>query len=608
MGDQYSGVVQRFSRSGAWGADIGFRADARQTGRLGTIGGLATDRAGHLYVLDSENDRVQVFDAGSGAWLAAWGTRGTAPGRFQLGANTGAGGIAVDHPAASAVPRVYVADQNNHRVQAFALTEQAGGRAVLPPGPRSGPVVDAPVPDAVWGSLGDCSAVGCTSPAFDDRLNYPQGIAVDPQPDAAGRRHVWVADDRNHRVVEYLPDGTYQRQIGSFGAGPGQFEFPYDVGIDARAPRQLYVLDNNNHRVQAFDVESLGFVREWGTFGPQPGAFEYPRALAALADDPIGGVAVADNANNRVQTFGADGAVQAVWGVAGRGPGYVSRPGGLAVDAAGTIHVADTLADRLQRLAPDGAYAGQTGYISTRSGYAAPRDRPGEFDVPASAVFDPERQAIWVADTGNDRVQRLAPNGSWIASYGGGLSGPRAVAVEPGPAGTILVADTGNDRVRRLDPASGAWSTVALGGATVSRPFGVAATADGTIYVADTERDRILTLAGGGAATPLPAPPGAALARPTGLFGQGASLWIADTGNSRILRLATGTGAWDRIGGDGRAPGRFVAPTGVAVSPDGATLVVADGGNHRIQRFTLSGAPGPVATPVDVALADDRSA
>ena len=452
---------------GAWQADIGSYADARQPGRLGTVGGLATDRAGHLYVLDSENDRVQVFDASSGQWLAAWGTRGTAEGRFRLGANTGAGGLAVDHPAAGALPTVYVADQNNHRVQAFRMTQSAGGRAVLPAGDRSGDVVDAPVPVEVWGSLGDCSTVGCAQPAFDDRLNYPQGIAVDPQPDAQGRRHVWVADDRNHRVVEYLPDGTYLRQIGSFGAGPGQFEFPYDVGIDARAPRQLYVLDNNNHRVQAFDVDTLAFAREWGLFGPQPGAFEYPRALAALADDPVGGVAVADNANNRVQTFGADGSVQAVWGIAGRGPGYVSRPGGLAIDAAGTIHIADTLADRLQRLGPDGAYAGQSGYISTRSGYAAPRDGPGEFDVPAAVVHDPLRGSIWVADTGNDRIQQLRPDGTWVATYTGGLSGPRAVAVDPG--GRILVADTGNDRVQRLDPATGAWSTVALGGATVTR-------------------------------------------------------------------------------------------------------------------------------------------
>ena len=118
-------MVQRFSRDGVWQADIGYHADDRERGRIGVLGGLATDRDGHLLVLDSENDRVQVFDADSGRWLAAWGTRGTGPGQFRLGRNTGAGGIAVDQPQVGEPATVYIADQNNHRVQAFTLTERS---------------------------------------------------------------------------------------------------------------------------------------------------------------------------------------------------------------------------------------------------------------------------------------------------------------------------------------------------------------------------------------------------------------------------------------------------------------------------------------------------
>ena len=69
-----------------------------------------------------------------------------------------------------------------------------------------------------------------------------------------------------------------------------------------------------------------------------------------MADDPVGGVAVADTANNRVQTFAPDGAPTAAWGIAGRGPGYVTRPEGVAIDAAGTVHVADTVDHRVERL------------------------------------------------------------------------------------------------------------------------------------------------------------------------------------------------------------------------------------------------------------------
>ena len=66
VADQYGSVVQRFDRTGAWLGELGGYADAGQLGRIGVVGGLATDRAGHVYVLDSENDRVQVFESATG--------------------------------------------------------------------------------------------------------------------------------------------------------------------------------------------------------------------------------------------------------------------------------------------------------------------------------------------------------------------------------------------------------------------------------------------------------------------------------------------------------------------------------------------------------------
>ena len=121
VADQYSSVVQEFTRDGTWVKDLGWHADAGQAGRFGVIGGLALDRANHLYVLDSQNDRVQVFRSDTGAWLGEWGTPGSGPGQFNLGANTGAGGIAVSQPTTADKPLVYIADQDTHRIQRFTL-------------------------------------------------------------------------------------------------------------------------------------------------------------------------------------------------------------------------------------------------------------------------------------------------------------------------------------------------------------------------------------------------------------------------------------------------------------------------------------------------------
>jgi DNA-binding beta-propeller fold protein YncE len=613
VADQYSSVVQKFDRQGNWQLELGWPADRGQLGRLGVIGGLATDRANHLYVLDSENGRVQVFRSDTGDWLGAFGSLGTGFGFLNPGDNTGAGGIALFQQTPDEAPIVYIADQYNHRVQKLTLDQLTtddpshpllSRQRVLPRGGRSADnpnYVPVPTIDAAWGQFGDCHTSGCTNPAYDYRLNYPQGIAVTPKSDPNGRHRVYVADDDNHRVVEYDSQGSYLNQVGSYGTGAGQFRFPYDVGVDGRTPAYLYVADNNNHRVQKFDAASLAFVSMWGGFGAGPGQAEYPRALSALSDDPQGGVYLADSANNRVQGFDADGNLTASWGIAGRGAGYFTRPSGVAVDEAGNVYVADTVDHRIEKLSPGGSYLAQWGYVSTRSGYAAPASGDGQFNLPSGVAFDPRAGHLWVADTGNNRVQELSQAGAWIATHTG-FAAPQAIAVDAN--GNVYVADTGNDRVRRRDSASGGWSTVATGGQSLAAPGGLAVDGSGTLYVSDSGNNRVLRISGG-TASPL-SPPAGSLSRPSGIAAFGGGVFVADSGNSRVLRLDTATGSWDTIGSEGAATGSLVGPAGLATTAAGDALYVADTLNNRIQRFSglqWAGYARPKgATPVLVSL------
>jgi hypothetical protein len=68
-----------------------------------------------VYVVDSENNRVQVFSP-DGAFLGKWGTRGIGPGQFSQPTQ-----IAIGCDGAA-----YVADTNNNRVERFALASAAG--------------------------------------------------------------------------------------------------------------------------------------------------------------------------------------------------------------------------------------------------------------------------------------------------------------------------------------------------------------------------------------------------------------------------------------------------------------------------------------------------
>ena len=571
VGDQYSGVVQAFAPDGTPRFAFGSRATRRETGRLGVVGGVATDRAGHVYVLDSENDRVQVVSASDGRYLASFGDAtlfDLASGTPHEGGGISASGLAVFQPDAATAPVLYVADQGKDRVDRFTLDP-----ATLQP----------------------------TATTFSDAglgLDHPQGIALDP-----GGTRVYVADDDNHRVVVLDPRTlALVAQVGSFGTGPGQLQNPYDVAVDDQTPGRLYVADNLNNRVDVFDATSLASVGTFGGYGHTAGSFSIVRSVAALADDPRGGVDVADTANNRIQALDATGNLLAAWGIAGRGAGYVTRARGVAFAPDGGVVAADTFDHRVVRFDPDGTFAGLFGLVSPSTGFATQGAAAGQFSVPEGVAYDAAGR-LWIADTGNDRVVELDPASGAVLSTSpaGQFSAPQSVAA--GPAGSVVVADGGHGAVAQI-AADGTTTTLRSG---LSHPAAVAS--DGTtVFAADATQVLNLTLG-----TQVAPPPGdAAWDHPDGLAVDAASgtLYVSERrlltpDGARVLRgTPSGTGyTWDAIATEGAAAGQVVDPGNLALSADGRTLLVADAGNSRILRFDAPGVQPPVTQVLNVTVA-----
>jgi YVTN family beta-propeller protein len=570
--DEYSGVVQAFGRDGTYRFSIGARAARREPGRLGVVGGLATDRAGHLYVLDSENDRVQVFRAADGAPLASFADPSfdLSAGNPAIGAGISASGLAVDQRTAASAPTVFVADQGRDRVARFTLDPVT----LLPTGP----------------------------PAFSDPglgLARPQGIALDP----AGTR-VYVADDQNDRVVVLDPQSLLLvAQVGSSGTGPGQFQAPYDVAVDSHQPPRLYVGDNLNNRVDVFDAPSLGYLGIFGGFGRTPGRFSIVRALGALTDDPQGGVAVADTANNRIHVLSADGALATAWGIAGRSAGYFTRPRGIAFAPDGGVAVADSFNHRVARFDPDGTFGGQLGLVSTFTGYPSEGSAAGQFSLPSAVTFDAQGHTV-VADTGNRRVVVFAADGSVLRTTAPGqLADPQALTPGPLP-GSVYVADTANNRIVLL----GADGTLTTTRSALSHPIALAA--DGATRVFAADDTRVLDVVSG---TDVPPPLGAtAWDHPDGLAvdPQDGTLYVSELrpgtpNGARVLRGTPGppnTYTWDILASEGAGAGQVIQPAGLALSPDRATLLVADYGNNRVLRLDAPGHAPPPRTRLSVAI------
>ena len=117
---------------------------------------------------------------------------------------------------------------------------------------------------------------------------------------------------------------------------------------------------------------------------------------------------------------------------------------------------------------------------------------PGQLNLPWGLAVAPGGD-VYVADWGNDRIQRFSPDGKPLAVYGasglgdGQFRRPSGVAVDP--EGYMYVADWGNERVQVLDP-DGGFVMGLRGQATLSK-WAENFLSEGRLYVTESNRHRI---------------------------------------------------------------------------------------------------------------------
>ena len=269
--------------------------------------GLAVDSEGRVYVADSNNHRIQVFDS-NGQFITQWGSQGVGPGQFKE-----PWGVAVDQDG-----NVYVTDTWNHRLQKF----DSEGRFLLQ-----------------WGTFGNTQGAIIGQ----EKVLYgPRDIAID----AAG--DLYVTDTGNKRVMKFSPRGEFLGQWGGFGLQSGQFHEP--VGIDIDADGNIYVADTWNRRIQKFDSDFV-FLTQWPVHGWES---ESVVNKPYLAVDRDGHVYVTDPEGYRVLEFDTGGTFLATFGEFGVGDGEFNLPIGIDIDEAGNVYVADSANNRVVKFGPVG--------------------------------------------------------------------------------------------------------------------------------------------------------------------------------------------------------------------------------------------------------------
>ena len=347
-------------------------------------------------------------------------------------------------------------------------------------------------------------------------------------------------------------------------------------------------------------------------------------------------VALADHSGTPVAFTAAGGATDGFSGD-GRSAALarLNGPAGVGVGPGGIV-VADTINQRVRTI--DSRQVIRTVAGTGRSGDAGDGGpaRSAELQDPTAVEWAPA--GIVVADTANNRVRLIRPDGTIATIAGGpeqgfaGDGGPATAAQLNAPAGlevaggTVFVADTGNNRIRAVGP-DGRIATIAGTGAAgfggdggpatearLNRPSGLALTADGALLVADAANNRvrrigpdgrITTLAGnGGASSAGDGGPAAAAAvnNPLDVAVNGAGeIFIAETGGNRVRRVGTdgtisrfaGAGG-PRYRGDGGPAAKALlnSPRAIEIGPSGQDLLVADSDNNRIRYVAIPSADG----------------
>jgi sugar lactone lactonase YvrE len=299
-------------------------------------------------------------------------------------------------------------------------------------------------------------------------------------------------------------------------------------------------------------------------------------------------------------------------------------PFGIAVSDDGLIYVADGgESNRIRKIALDGSVSTFAGSVE---GYA---DGPGQqaaFSTPSGLALD-ARGNLFVADTGNNRIRKVTPQGlvSTLAGDGtaGYVDGAAAQARFDGPIGiavdalgNIYVADAYNDRIRKITPDLSVTTVAGAGvgyadgpasSALFDTPCGIAAAADGTLIVADTGNHRLRKIENGQVTTlPLffldevrPAD----LRKPVALaLTHDGFLYVTELDRARVVQIAPDGRVRAIAGGtpgyaDSSENARFNQLTGVAIDKRG-DLYVADSGNYLVRKLsaiTNTAAAGPPA-------------
>lgn len=543
-------------------ADAQVSVLAGQYQRHYTASGVAIDANGNFYVIDG-NQIIKITADGAISTFAGSGDYGSSDGSGTQASFESPTALAID-----AAGNVYVADANSNLI-----------RKITPDGLVSTLAGGSP--------LGYADGTGADAGFYD-----PRALGVD----ADG--NVYVAEAANNTIRKITPEGVVTTLAGSQRAGSADgnganASFSYPSGIAVSASGTVYVADYFNSKIRQITPDGDVTTLAGGTWGYADGMgsaaqFDGPYKLAV---DAQGNVFVGEAGNLRIRVVKPDGEVSTLagdgsggeWDGTGTDAGFGTFAG-MAFDASGTLYVSSNNSS-LRQVTADGVVTTVFASPSSTDGPAAEAGFSGPRGVAVDAAGN-----TYVTETDNNLIRKITRDGVVSTFAGSGDAGqdngigdaasfnnPTGIAVDA--SGHVYVADSGNNVIRKITP-DGAVSTLAGSGsrgstdgagteASFSNPVGIAVDAAGNVYVADAWNSVIRKITPDGVVTTL--------------AGSADEAGVSKLSSS-VARIESTPASVDGNG----AQARFSYPQGVTVDAAG-NVYVADSGNGLIRKITPNG-------------------
>jgi hypothetical protein len=270
--------------------------------------------------------------------------------------------------------------------------------------------------------------------------------ALSPGSDGGAAGDIAVLDTDNQRVEIFNSRGNY---VSQFGHG---FSLPTGIALDAD---DIYVKDGNlNCQADKFDAEGI-FLLQFGVCSSGTIGLGIFDNIGSVVADHSGNVWVTSPDYYYMQKIDASGNFLSIVCMANVLSGcppatsFSVQPYGIALDARGNIYVTNVYpfngGFNVVKFNGSGVYMATIG--SSGSGN-------GQFNDPQNVAIDASGN-IYVADSGNNRIEKFGPNGKYLSQFGsfgsgdGQFSYPVGLAFDNG--GNIYVSDVGNNRIQKFD-------------------------------------------------------------------------------------------------------------------------------------------------------------